>query len=153
MNKISVHGRLTSIDGDYALWIKEQADLMRAGRRDLLDLNNLAEEIESLGNSQRSEIESRLHVLLIYLLKWEFQPDGRSSGWKGTIREQRRRIGRLIKASPSLKSHPGEVLEEEYETARLQAAGETSLAEVAFPLKAPYSADQALDLDFWPGEQ
>ena len=55
---------------------KEQAEALRRRASNELDWDNLAEEIESLGTSQRSEIRARLKVLLAHLLKWRCQPDG-----------------------------------------------------------------------------
>jgi uncharacterized damage-inducible protein DinB len=59
---------------DFFLWTKEQAAALRAGRLDALDRDNLAEEVESLGRKDRRELESRLTVLVMHLLKWRHQP-------------------------------------------------------------------------------
>jgi len=71
---------------DVVAWATEQAKFIRAGRFDQLDLQHLAEEIEDVGKSEQRELASRMAVLLMHLLKWQFQPDGRSNGWAGTIR-------------------------------------------------------------------
>jgi len=81
--------------GDFHAWAFRQAALLREGRRSELDWENLAEEIGDLGTSQRSELVSRLEVLLTHLLKWQFQPERRGRSWSQTIAEQRDRIGRL----------------------------------------------------------
>lgn len=150
MNRISVKSRSTPIESDFALWSAEQAALLRAGRLDRLDRDNLAEEIESLGRGEESEIESRLNVLLLHLLKWRFQPEQHSNSWKATLLEQRRRIARRIRQSPSLRNHPADVLDEEYEVARLAAAGETGLALGVFPAACPFTIEQILDPEFLP---
>ncbi len=150
MNRITRIGRLAAHDEDFALWSAEQAALLREGRLDRLDRENLAEEIESLGRSEESEIESRLNVLLLHLLKWRFQPGQHSNSWKATLLEQRRRIARRIRQSPSLRDHPASVLDEEYEVARLAAAGETGLALEVFPAACPFTIDQILDPGFLP---
>ena len=111
---------------------------------------NLAEEIESLGRSERYEIESRLKVLLVHLLKWRYQPQAQSNGWKGTIREQRARIARRIGDSPSLRGYPEEILADEYSFAVPQAADETGLSEDAFPAACPFTVEQILDPGFLP---
>lgn len=144
----------TLYDRDFYAWTQEQGARLRGraafdGRGDI-DWENAAEEIESLGESQRSEIESRLTVLLTHLLKWRFQPEGRSSSWKGSIVEQRGRIRRRLIKSPSLKDYPAEVLAEEYGYARLRAAGETGLPEETFPLECPFTIEEALDPEFYP---
>jgi hypothetical protein len=150
MNKIERLQKATIYDTDYALWCSEQGALLREGRLSDLDRENLAEEIESLGGSERDEIESRLDVLVMHLLKWRFQPEGRSSGWKGTIVEQRRRLERRLNRSPSLKFYPAEILTDVHESARLLAAGETGLPEDAFPETCPFTVEQILNTAFYP---
>ena len=88
MNKIDLK-QSTAIDEDFAAWAAEQAALLRQGQLETVDVENLAEEIDSVGNSERYEIDSRMEVLLQHLLKWQFQPEKRKSGWKGSIVEQR----------------------------------------------------------------
>ncbi|MDQ6435819.1 DUF29 domain-containing protein [Mesorhizobium sp. LHD-90] len=150
MNKHLWKSQLTPYEVDFAQWCVEQGALLRAGRLDALDRENLAEEIESLGGSEEDEIGSRLNVLLTHLLKWRYQPDKRSSGWRGTIAEQRYRIGRRLKRSPSLRAFPAEVLVDEYKTARLLAAGKTGLPEQIFPETCPFVVDQILEESFFP---
>ena len=150
MNKIDLK-RLASIDDDFALWAAEQAALVRAGKFDRIDGENVAGELEYLGNSQQHEIESRLAILLAHLLKWEFQPEKRSNSWKATLLEQRSHIAKIIRRSPSLKNHPQTAIPAEYEIAVLSASGETGLPLSAFPETCPYSVTETLDRDFFPG--
>ena len=150
MNKFEPKRRPTSIEDDFALWTAEQGALLRAGTLDRIDRDNLAEEIESLGRSEKYEIESRLKVLLLHLLKWQFQSGKRSNSWRATIDEQRGRIRRRLKDSPSLVNYPAEILQEEYSYARPFAADETGLDEGLFPEVCPYSAEQVLDPAFFP---
>ncbi|MBX3532041.1 MAG: DUF29 domain-containing protein [Rhizobiaceae bacterium] len=150
MNKIDLRPPLVSIDEDYALWCAQQGALLREGRVGALDRENLAEEIEGLGSSHADEIESRLMVLLAHLLKWRFQPSQRSNSWRATIKEQRSRIARRLRQSPSLRSHPGMVLADEYDLARTTASGETGLDEEAFPPTCPFTIEQVLDPEFLP---
>ncbi|MGV3491028.1 MAG: DUF29 domain-containing protein [Devosia sp.] len=151
MNKIDVT-RLAGYDEDFSLWSAEQAALIRAGKLDRVDLENIAEEIESLGRSERHEIRNRLAVLMMHLLKWERQPGERSRSWMATIRDQRRQIERLLRDSPSLKSFPGKVFEDEYPWSRDKAAEETTIFLHLFPETCPYTIEQILDPDFLPGE-
>jgi hypothetical protein len=150
MNKIDLK-RPTPIEADFALWAKEQAALIRAGQLSRVDLENVAEEIGSLGNAERYEIEHRLEVLLLHLLKWQFQPTKRKRGWKASIAEQRLRIARRIELSPSLKAYPAKTLAGDYILGRSRAIDETGLPEDTFPERCPYSVQQVLDSDFWPG--
>lgn len=150
MNKVVRFPQLTAIDGDYALWCAEQGALLREGRLDALDRENLAEEIESLGRRDRREIENRLKVLLAHLLKWRHQPEGQGGSWRATIRDQRVKIAKVIKESPSLRGHPAKALAEEYAIAVLDAADETGLPESTFPAACPFTIEEILDSDFLP---
>lgn len=145
--------KLTSYESDYALWAAEQGMLLREGRLDRLDLENLAEEIESLGSSNKRQIESRMAILLMHLLKWYYQPEFRCGSWRSTILEQRTRIGRVIKDSPSLKHYPAEILADEYSTAREKASMETTVYLELIPTSCPYTIEQILDPKFLPGER
>lgn len=137
---------------DFYAWTQKQAELLRARRFEELDLANLIDEVASVGGSDKQQIESRLDILLGHLLKWMYQPGQRNSHWIGTIVEQRRRIARVLKASPSLKRYPAKVFDECYQAARLLASKETGIALAAFPEDAPFSLDQTLDMDFLPKE-
>ncbi|MBN9309805.1 DUF29 domain-containing protein [Devosia sp.] len=150
MNKIDLK-KLADYEEDFALWSAEQAALIRAGKFDRVDLENIAEEIESLGSNEKQEIESRLEVLIAHLLKWERQPEHRSRSWSSTIDEQRYRIARRIKHSPSLRTYPGEVFSELYPQARKTASAETTIYLHLFPETCPFTIEQILDPDFLPG--
>jgi hypothetical protein len=103
-----------------------------------------------LVRADKYQILHRLEVLLAHLLKWEFQPEKRTNSWKATIVEQRVRISVLIDESPSLRAHPGEVLDSAYVIGLNTAITETGLAEDRFPESCPYSVDQVLDRNFYP---
>lgn len=142
-----------SPETDYFLWTQEQAALIRAGRWSALDREALAEEIADLGGSQKSEIRSRLTVLLQHLLKWEHQPQQRKYGWRATIVEQRVSLDDVVTMSPSLRVWPAEVLSKAYRLARVRAADETGLPERSFPPDCPYTLAQILDERFYPGPE
>ena len=76
MNKLDRPLEVTDYEADYALWCAEQGALLREGRFEFTGSRKPREEIESLGRSERYEIDSRLKVLLLHLLKWRFQPQG-----------------------------------------------------------------------------
>jgi Domain of unknown function DUF29 len=63
-------------------WTNEQSALLRAGKLGQADLEHIAEEIESMGKTEKRELISRLTVLLLHLLKWRFQPELRSTSWR-----------------------------------------------------------------------
>jgi hypothetical protein len=135
---------------DFYAWTVEQARLLRAGELSALDVANIAEEIESLGRSDRRELGSRLTVLLLHLLKWRSQPDMRSKSWLTTIREQRRQIEKLLRESPSLSPFVATALTESYSDARDDAVEETGFAEAELPAECPFTLDEALSRSFLP---
>ena len=102
-------------DEDLFLWAREQAEALRsaarAGSNLQLDWENLAEEIESLGKSQRRELASRLSTIIEHLYKLAHSPaaDPRA-GWRQTVRRERREIGLLLADSPSLRSQIPELI-------------------------------------------
>lgn len=135
---------------DYYTWALEQARALRAHSTEALDWENLAEEVEGLARTEARELRSRLEVLLVHLLKWRYQPDKRSTSWRLTIREQRRRVAQVIDENPGLMSTREASVTAAYEIARLVAARETRLAEKTFPPGSPWSFEQISDADFWP---
>lgn len=137
-------------DEDFFAWTEEQARLLRAGELAEIDALNLAEEVESVGRSDRREIRSRLIVLLTHILKWHFQPEARSSGWSGTIREQRDQIELILEDSPSLRPIVTEALSRAYNKARMIACEETALPAATFPIDCPFTPEQILAPDFLP---
>jgi hypothetical protein len=142
----------TDYDRDFYAWAMENAALLRQGRPDRADLANIAEELESIGKSERRELFSRMRVLVGHLLKWQCQPDQRSSDWRGTIGEQRNAIEDVLADSPSLRGRVAAALAEAYPKARRLAALETGLPLGRFPESCPYRADQVLPTDFWPDD-
>jgi len=135
---------------DFYGWANEQAALLRAGRLDAADIENIAEEIESMGRSEKRELVSRLAVLLTHLLKWRHQPGGRGSSWRASIRVQRKRLADHLTDNPSLKSKIAEAMSRAYEEAVVIAADETKLGEAAFQADCPWSFDEIMGADFWP---
>jgi Domain of unknown function DUF29 len=132
-------------DTDFVAWLEEQAAHLRAGRISALDTENVAEELEGLARSDRHELANRLETLILHLLKWDHQPDQRSNPWRSTVAEQRRRIRRLLRDSPSLERSLESTVREVYREAIEQAAIETGLSEAAFPAMSPYSLEQVFE--------
>jgi hypothetical protein len=140
----------TAYDQDFYAWTQEQAKLLRSGNLSQIDVENVAEELESMGRSDKREIDSRLEVLLMHLLKLQVQVRQRSPGWSGTIREQRRRITKLLRESPSLRPAIAQLIPEAYLEARDKASDETGLPESMFPTECPFTPDQIMAEDFLP---
>ena len=125
---------------------------MRTGKWQELDYENLAEEIESVGRSEKRELGHRLEVLLMHLLKWQYQPEGRREGhsWEDTIWEPRRQLVALLQDSPSLRHEVAPRLAQQYPAARRKAHRDTRLPDATFPVMCPWSVEQVLDEEFWP---
>ena len=126
------------------------AELLGERRYEEVDWEHLIEEVEGLARTEARELESRLEVLLVHLLKWRYQPKKRSRSWTLTIREQRQRVARVITQNPGLKRMLAESVTAAYALARLVAARETRLAERTFPPASPWSFEQITDAEFWP---
>jgi hypothetical protein len=137
-------------DEDVVVWTERQAALIRSGRFDLVDRDHVAEEIESWGISDRRQLAHRLEVLLMHLLKWQFQPMHRSGSWRSTIRTERGRIEPLLRESPSLRRQVAGLIREHYPSARDMASAETGFAPATFPESLPYKPGQILEA-FFPG--
>ena len=139
-------------DKDFHAWTLQQADLLKAGKLHEIDLDNLIEEIESMGASERNQLQNRLKVLIGHLLKRQFQPTYRTRSWNATIEEQRLTVLALIEDNPSLKSILNERIAKAYPQGVLLAVKETNLDKKAFPSSCPYSIEQLFDVEFLPDE-
>jgi len=143
---------------DFVRWTEQQStalrDAARAGTNLPLDWENLAEEVESLGRSQRHELRSRLAVIIEHLMKLEHSPaiDPRT-GWMETIGRERLNIEDLLKDSPSLGNELGSMIEYlKPRVARLATASLFGYGETARKLPSPsYTAEQVLG-DWFPGD-
>ena len=142
----------TLYETDFYAWTQGQAELLRNHHWSKLDLPNLIEEIESLGKQQRAELRNRLSLLMGHLLKWEYQPTKRSRSWLNTIRVQRMDTLELWEENPSLQPYLLEGLQKAYRKGVALAAGETDQPDRTFPVDCPYTLDQILDDNFYPGE-
>lgn len=140
----------TLYDTDFYAWANEQAALLRAGQLSAADIANIAEEIESMGKAEKRELVSRLTVLLLHLLKWQYQSKRRGRSWRLTMKEQRRQLFRHLRDNPSLSDKLTEAIADAYGDAILEAARETKLPETTFPIACPWSFDQMMDDDFSP---
>jgi hypothetical protein len=141
---------LIDYDRDFNLWIEQTVDLLKAGRFEALDIDNLVDELESMSRRDKREIISRIDVILMHLLKWKYQPTQRSLSWESSIQNNRTEIWRIIEDSPSLKSYPETVLDKAYQAALKGAIRETQLNYETFPTSCPFSVDEILDENFFP---
>ena len=138
----------TLYDRDFQLWLEETLAQLHRGEFDAVDWDNLLEELEDMGKSDRRAIESLLTRLLEHLLKlsyWESERINNQRGWKGEIRNFRIQIKRLLKESPSLKPYLESVFEDCYTDARNIIIDTTGLEESVFPLKSMATLEEVLD--------
>ena len=135
---------------DFYAWTMANPKLLKQGRVSEIDIENIAEEIESIGKSERRDLLNRLSVLIAHLLKWLHQPQKRSKSWELTIKEQRFEIADLLADSPSLKSEIEKHLAHAFEKALILAEKETGLAKRTFEKECPFSLKQLLNQKFFP---
>lgn len=131
-------------------WAIHTAELLRSGKMSEVDFDNIIEEMESLGRSEKHELINRLSLVISHLLKWQFQPTMRGHIWIYSIKEQRKRSRIHLRKNPSLKHMLDEILIDAYDVAISKAARETALDEKTFPKECPYTFDQMMDDEFYP---
>lgn len=114
----------TLYEQDETAWLEITATLVAQKRFKELDFRHLSEYLTDMARRDRREVTSRLVVLLSHLLKWQFQAEGRSASWRGTIREQRLQL-QLLLESATLRKHAESVLNDAYAKARKHEADES----------------------------
>lgn len=129
---------------DFYKWTQLQAALLRQGKTENLDLENLIEEIESLGRSDKRALKSYLIVLLMHLLKCEFQPSKRTTSWKRSIDNSRQEIHLILDDSPSLRTEIKKLIPVAYEYAKERASTETGISREKFPDICPWKQEDLL---------
>jgi hypothetical protein len=137
-------------DTDFYAWTQAQAAHLRAKEWPALDVDNLAEEIESLGASDRRALRSHLLRLTQHLLKWHYQPQRRGESWRQSIDNARLEIELIVADSRTLRDFLPEALTWAYPRSRKEATKDTGLPPATFPETCPWALEQVLDEDFWP---
>lgn len=133
---------------DFYAWTQEQSELLRLGQWQALDIENLVEEILSLGRQQKQELRNRLGILIGHLLKWDYQPELRGKSWRATIREQRDEILEILQENPSLKTYLDEAAQKGFRQGINLVLKETPLDLKDLPSECPYAIAQILSLQF-----
>ena len=124
---------MISYDKDFYSWTQEQAELLKHGRFSELDIDNLIEEVESMGRSEKRELESRLTILLFHFLKWKYQEVRRGRSWQLSIDEQRIQFEKTLNENPGLKPALDQIIKDAYKLAVIKAARETKISKAVFP--------------------
>ncbi len=141
---------MISYDKDFYSWTQEQAELLKHGRFSELDIDNLIEEVETMGRSEKRELESRLTVLLLHLLKWKYQDVRQRRSWVLSIIEQRLKFEETLEENPGLKSKLDDILKKAYRYAVIEASKETKISIKIFPKLCPWELDKITDSEFYP---
>jgi hypothetical protein len=143
-------GKAALYDRDFLKWTQQQAEYLRKGRWAELDIGNLVEELEALGRSEQKELGSYLQVLMMHLLKCQYQPGRRTKSWDATLSNCRDKIQDCLEDTPSLQRFLQDLewVEKYYRRARRDAAKETQKPLEIFPTECPYTIEQILDPDF-----
>lgn len=137
-------------DDDYFSWTQQQAAHLRSGRLAHVDLENVAEEIESLGKSQLAALTSSYRLIAMHLMKVVAQPDKASLSWINTAGRERGNVELLLDDNPGLKPKRAERFAKAYAVARRDAAADTGLPLARFPADPPFDVDDAEARAFWP---
>jgi hypothetical protein len=141
----------TLYDRDFYAWVQQQVALLKARQFDALDLDNLIEEVESIAREERHLLWHRFRTLLTHLVAWWGEIPARSIQWQGVIATQRQELQDILDDSLSLAPIALEELAEAWTLVRTQSAEQWYNA--AFPEACPWTLDQVLDEDFWPGPE
>jgi hypothetical protein len=141
---------MNTYENDFYTWTQQQAALLKSGKFADLDVQNLIEEIETMGRSEKRELESRLTILLLHLLKWKYQEVRRGRSWELTIEEQRIKFTETLEENPGLKPTLDEIVRKAYRLAVIQASKETKISKSIFPESCPWSLEQISNDIFYP---
>jgi hypothetical protein len=91
MSSLKAHSQ-TLYETDYLQWIEATVEKLQSQDYANVDWENLIEEIADIGRSERCSLKSNLIMILVHLLRWQFQPHKRSGSWEASIIEHRRRV-------------------------------------------------------------
>lgn len=153
MNDLKVPSPVAAAHGyedDLVAWMENQIGLLREHKFEQLDLENLLEELEGMVRHERRGLRSRVELVLLHLLKHQFQRSRRSRSWLLTLDEQRSQMADRIADSPSLRRELPGYLESRYPRVARRASLQTGLPLSAFPASCPFTVEQLLDEDFLP---
>lgn len=131
-------------DEDFAAWVYYQADAIKAKRFDELDLEELADEVESLAKRNFRSLKGALHIVLLHMLKWDYQPERRGESWRTSIRDQREEVLEELEESPSFKARIDDAVTWAYRAARRHASEQTGVFLQLIPDVCPYTWDEIM---------
>lgn len=145
-----MNANIFGYDFDFYAWTRQQTGLLKTNDFSKLDIEHLIEEITSLGERDRREACSRLILVLMHLLKWQYQPARRGASWRRTINEQRTELELLFDDSRSLRNIVAEGYDRCYELSRKRVSDETGIPLDKFPENCLWTCEEVLRSGFWP---
>ncbi|WP_174297152.1 DUF29 domain-containing protein [Sphingomonas bacterium] len=131
-------------DSDFAAWIYDQAAALREGRFVDLDIDDIADEVESLAKRDFRALQSAIRLILLHMLKWDRQPGERGNSWRRSINAARKRVYSELASSPSFRRRVPEAIAFVYPGAREDASDETGVFLQLFPLTCPYTWEEIM---------
>ena len=143
----------TLYETDYNLWVLETVAKLKNKDLQGLDWENLIEEVEDLSRRDKQKLDSLLIRLIEHLLKlkyWHLEKERNESHWKGEVRNFRKQINKLLRASPSLKPYSKEIFQECYQDSREIFSDKSKLPLSTFPEEPIATLEQILDEDWLP---
>ena len=135
---------------DFAKWLFDQADRLKRHDLEELDTEYLAEELETLGRSQKRALRSHMSNRLQHMLKWDYQPEKRSRSWYSSLQNSLSGMEDQIALSPSLGTDEflAQSLSDVFPLAKRKALQETGLPSTTVTDECPYSLDKIFDESF-----
>ncbi len=135
----------SAYDTDFYKWVFHQAQLLKNEEYSKLDLQNVIEELESLGNSYRTSIRSYLIRLIMHRLKILCQPEKHTKSWDRSIVDSQVKIESILIGNPSLRRELKDILDSSYHLAVRRAAVDTGLDKKSFPAECPWTIKELLN--------
>lgn len=129
---------------DFNAWLFDQIHMIKVKDFKNLDIENLIEEMETLGNSNPRAIESHMIIILMHMLKHKHQSGYSSKSWNDSIINAKVQIKVIIDNNPSLKNHPQSVIYKCYKKARRYASEETGIELKKFEEECPWTIKEIL---------
>jgi hypothetical protein len=129
---------------DFTAWLDTQVEALK--RKDFahLDIEHLLEEMETLGGSEKSAIESHLTIIMMHMIKQHIQSERSGKSWNDSIVNARVQIAMIIEKNPSLHSYPREVFPKCYQRALKEAARQMKVETRQISGVAPWSLSEVL---------
>ena len=137
---------------DFYSWTQQQANLLRSGKLQALDVANILEEIETLGRSERASLKSSYRLICAHLLKMKYQTAKYTRSWYNTVDRERGEVVDILAENPGLRPSREEVFAKAYGLGRRDAMRETGMPLKSFPESPPFTLAECESTAFLPHE-